>query len=294
MESTINEIKFEGHKYSNRYPYSLIKIDQNTIACSMEDSIKIWTLSNMRTPLTISNENHAGNSFIQLEDGRLVAGSGLEIHLFEPITYTLVCALKGHKDIILCLFQLKDSRLMSSSLDATFKIWNITNHQCQLTIKGIDKISKCLLQLNDNNIVSCSCFRTIKIWDPRQFHSLIVINKKGYSLLQLTNGNLAIGLFQSIEIWNINTISCIFKLAKNMTGAVVCLLELKENYFASCSDNVIQIWSSTYHYIKRIELNIQSIVNAIYFDVCQIAMIDHERIPTCIDISKWYNHINSF
>lgn len=93
------------------------------------------------------------------------------------------------------------------------------------------------------------------IWDTLRFKSKIVINGKAYSVSQLTNGALAIGLIKYIEIWDITRLCCLMKLKKHIPENAVCLIALKDNYFPSSSSNAKQIWDSNYQYKGRIEWN---------------------------------------
>ena len=75
--------------------------------------------------------------------------------------------LKPHFSSVLKLIKIDENRILSSSLDRTMRIYNISNFKCEKILKGhIDDVS-CIIQdkMNKNIIYSGSDDKTIKIWN---------------------------------------------------------------------------------------------------------------------------------
>ena len=65
----------------------------------------------------------------------------------------------------MCLIQLRNGDLVSSSYDGAIKIWNIETMACIQTRTGHTGTVWDLLELKNENIVSGSRDGTIKMWE---------------------------------------------------------------------------------------------------------------------------------
>ena len=72
--------------------------------------------------------------------------------------------LKGHKDVVNCLVELKNTEVISGSDDHTIKVWNIQKRMCVSTLKGHDSYVNCLIELFNGNVLSASSDKTMRVW----------------------------------------------------------------------------------------------------------------------------------
>ena len=83
---------------------------------------------------------------------------------------------KAHDDVISSLCELSNKRLISSSLDKTIKIWNVSSNMSMTVIitltqhKGeIDQV----ITLTNNRFVSCSYdIETVKLWNSKTYEQI--------------------------------------------------------------------------------------------------------------------------
>ena len=57
--------------------------------------------------------------------------------------------------------------LLSSSWDATIKIWNLKTRTCLTSLKGHKNIVWDVIQLTDGSIASCSSDNSIIVWEKK-------------------------------------------------------------------------------------------------------------------------------
>lgn len=161
-----------------------------------------------------SNENHYKctqniqinsevNTMINLSDNRIAIGC--EDNLIRISDYSLRkfdIVLKQHTMPIECLFQLIDGRLVSSSNDKMFILWNIEE---QLKVNQIEEDVVCMSQLKDTTFVTGLRDHRIKIWNL-SFKCINIL--KGHfdlisSIIQLKDSRLVSASHdKSIQLWN--------------------------------------------------------------------------------------------
>ena len=130
---------------------------------------------------------------------------------------------------------LSDSRIASTSLENSIKIFNATTFDLSLTINEHSKSIKFLLQLKNGLLISCSNDESIKIFKLfTKSYTIIQIlmghNKPVYKIINSLDNNLiSCSLDSTIRIWEkkYKKYSQIFLL--NSYGEIQDMLETKLN-----------------------------------------------------------------
>ncbi|KAH8556694.1 WD40-repeat-containing domain protein [Umbelopsis sp. PMI_123] len=81
-------------------------------------------------------------------------------------TGTCLKTLYGHEDSIICLdFDHAEGSLISSSYDASCRVWNLASQKCVGTLSGHSGIVRCLQVRENNHVYTGSDDFTIRHWD---------------------------------------------------------------------------------------------------------------------------------
>ena len=225
----------------------------------MDKTIRIWNISNINaiSLITILSNGHSKtvNVFSYLKNNSILASGSLDktIIIWNLNNYTKLKTLNnGHKSVTSLTF-LNIFTLITSDESNKILIWNLTNNTIIKLLKSTGVIS--LATINENTFTSISKYESI-IWNltnmkDDSIDSLISLNNNNnnnnnyYSHSLVNENELAIGLFQSIIIWNYKMNKIINKLDDIcLNGYVSCLVNAN-NYelFAACSnDNRIIKW----------------------------------------------------
>lgn len=159
-------------------------------------------------------------------------------------TSPFIITLKGHTERVSSLIELPNGILASASVDATIKLWNISNSSLIRTLQETSSVFA-LAVLNDGKLASGS-YKEIKLWDPN--NGLLIrrlLNHTDFvtSLKALDNQTMASASDdKTIKIWN--TINGI--LLKTLTGQtcnIEALTLLPNSLLASSCDSTIKLWN---------------------------------------------------
>ncbi|RHZ53296.1 hypothetical protein Glove_443g71 [Diversispora epigaea] len=78
---------------------------------------------------------------------------------------TCIKVLEGHNDMIICLdFDKPDEKLITSSMDKTLRLWDLSSYRCLGILDGHEGIVNCM-QLVGCHLVTGSNDNTIRQWD---------------------------------------------------------------------------------------------------------------------------------
>jgi WD40 repeat protein len=125
--------------------------------------------------------------------------------------------LSGHKDIITCINNSNDNKLISSSKDKTIRIWDIHSGKCDAILYQNSAVTMFYI-LSGNLIGSISMDNTIKIWDVQTYEckctlvghteipDFVTISFNGQCKRIISTCS------NSIKIWNMNTHKCIHNI----------------------------------------------------------------------------------
>ena len=178
---------------------------------------------------TLSLNNYLFSSFFQENFSKKKKNS------FNLKTISNSTTLSTFKHYIIFLLLLSDSRIASTSLENSIKIFNATTFDLSLTINEHSKSIKFLLQLKNGLLISCSNDESIKIFKLfTKSYTIIQIlmghNKPVYKIINSLDNNLiSCSLDSTIRIWEkkYKKYSQIFLL--NSYGEIQDMLETKLN-----------------------------------------------------------------
>lgn len=85
---------------------------------------------------------------------------------YSELTHNPYQTLYGHQDSIICLdFDHAGGSLVSSSYDATCRVWDLASQKCIGTLSGHTGIVRCLQVRDNNHVYTGSDDFTIRNWD---------------------------------------------------------------------------------------------------------------------------------
>ncbi|CAG8457484.1 10489_t:CDS:10 [Diversispora eburnea] len=94
---------------------------------------------------------------------RSIKGKKMTKPKYEP--GTCIKVLEGHNDMIICLdFDKPDEKLVTSSMDKTLRLWDLSSYRCLGILDGHEGIVNCM-QLVGSHLVTGSSDNTIRQWD---------------------------------------------------------------------------------------------------------------------------------
>ena len=191
--------------------------------------------------------------------------------------------LRGHHESVLCVIQLTNGCICSSSLDRSIKIWNFNTHKCEYSLFGHNDDVSCIIQSKqrENILYSSSDDRTIKIWDldkkeclkTLQGHEDIIFN----FCLKEINDNIFIASGSddsTIKIWNFSfediaspeKIITTYKTLGDHTSSVTVVSSINDDFFASGScDESILIWMWSSYSVKSKLMGHKGTIYALLF-----------------------------
>ena len=168
----INKI-FKGHENT---VFSVIKFNEKFICSGSADKkIKIWDVNKIKCIDTYKGHSDIVNCLVKLNNNDSLFASGSNDKIIKILEFKfnpelksnkikLVKNLNGHEDGIVCLIQLKDTRLASGSYDFSIRLWDVKDYTCNQILLGHKNTVFSLCQLKDGRLVSGSADKTIKIW----------------------------------------------------------------------------------------------------------------------------------
>ena len=117
---------------------------------------------------------HTGgvNCMAQLDDGRVVSGSGDGMLIVwaagDGGAFAAAQTLSGHTSAVYCVAPLDGGRIVSGSEDNTLIVWSAGDDgtfAAAQTLSGHTGRVRCVAQLDDRRLVSGSNDSTLKVWE---------------------------------------------------------------------------------------------------------------------------------
>ena len=149
---------------------------------------------------------------------------------------------------------LTNNNVALTTKDNSIKIWNLDSNKCVATLDGHSDSICCLENIDENRFASGSLDKTIKIWDAKKFLCLKTHNtglQYGvFCLKSLPLNRIASGSIQHINIWDIDSGTCLQTLQAALYGPllhITGLIYLPSGYLVSCSREYswILVWDLT-------------------------------------------------
>ncbi len=243
----------------------------------------------------------------------------------------ILASLEGHTEFIDKIYNLPDGKIISSSRDQTFRVWDLKNFKCVSVLSGFTSFTKYIIIMSDDRIMSVSSNNIydseIRIWDIIKGKCLMILiiqrhhmynitakqlvcdlkNKEKYMIVISSNNyeqsydkHIQYDEVRSIKIWNV-------EIDQNLNNPVsinnkpdylkIILPDMnKENIFAHYYHNLITsigILSD-----GRILFGIANKLKMMTPILTQTLILTSTSTPTLIDyeittISDKYNNISN-
>ncbi len=250
--TTANSIKnLTEHKGCVNALISFKSLDTTYLLSASDDSsIKIW---NSSLDLISTKTSHSGPVTVLAYDAiSKYTASGSKDRIISLYTVSLMATLKvnsAHNKKIRAICFLQDGLLASGSEDYEIKIWRYTLSKTLELITTLTEHNGSvnhLEVLSNGSLMSGSNDFTLKIWNKINDTSFVCVATLNHSLqvtsfLTLSNFIISGLVDGSIYIWNEE--SSIIQLLNNHTKAIVSMVALNNQSFASASvDGSIKIW----------------------------------------------------
>ena len=212
---------------------------------------------------------------------------------------------KAHDKLLNGIFELKDNKILTGSLDFSMKIWQEMNHKFEniKIIKGQCGAICSMTQLSDGNIVTTAGNNNnINIWTRENNGDNFIVSqslsshtKAVLTVAELENGKLISGGMDNlIIIWNkdINGSYMENQRIKDKKP-ITKIISLQNNKFAFTSDNRVRIMIQKE--IKKDEMKNAEELNDIFDDLDFENNIQTEENPfiVCYKLSKHEGRVKS-
>ena len=135
--------------------------------------------------------------------------------------------------------------LASSSIDKTIKLWDLETNECTRTLEGHTEQINGIEVLAKGHLISGSDDKSLKVWNPSDGVCLKTIptTNQVFCLKVLSGNRVACGSKMQIQVWDLNTETCI-KTLDGHTHWIQCIISLSDETLASCSqDKTIKVWN---------------------------------------------------
>ncbi|CAK9300407.1 unnamed protein product [Gordionus sp. m RMFG-2023] len=159
--------------------------------------------------------------------------------------------LSGHRaPVTKVLFHPLYSYIVSSSEDATIKIWDFESGEFEKSLKGhTDSVQDIAFDSLGKLLASCSADMSIKIWDFQSFECVRTLQGHDHNVSSITftpNGDylLSASRDKTVKIWEVNTGYCLTTLYGHREWVRCVKVSTDGSHFATCSnDQTIRIWT---------------------------------------------------
>lgn len=182
---------------------------------------------------------------ISLSQNRFATYSGKLIEIWngnEP--YNKIAVLNKHSFPVSALIQLKKKEfLLSSGLDKTLRLWDLTNNECITTITDI-AYANTLLESGDLIIIGSFC--NVTVFNLKSMKVIYKIDEQngGFftSLLELRNGNILIGNgYGKVYLYDVYSNKHIMK-KQPLTSNFSVMININKNILVSGCNKKIKFW----------------------------------------------------
>jgi WD40 repeat protein len=222
VSSSFNWTLITTYSQHSSWVYGLEWLDNDTLASSSYQTIKLWSPTSGQTKRTIQTNQYVYsltmlNTNIHLAAGLGFLGPGVlgpgDINIHNINDGNLVSSLKGHTTAVNDLVQISADLLASSSLDETVRIWNLTTNTCEFILTGHTHWVYGLKQITPNILASGSEDGTIKLWNittGKLIRTLTGHTEWIYRSVDLLNSQILVSgsQDQTIKLWNWSTGEC--------------------------------------------------------------------------------------
>ncbi|XP_069964985.1 lissencephaly-1 homolog isoform X3 [Bactrocera oleae] len=163
-------------------------------------------------------------------------------------------SLTGHRaSITRVAFHPIFGLMVSSSEDATIKIWDFETGEYERTLKGhTDSVQDVAFDAQGKLLVSCSADLSIKLWDFQQSYECVKTmhghdhNVSSVAFVPAGDYVISASRDKTIKMWEVATGYCVKTYTGHREWVRLVRVHLDGSIFASCSnDHSIRIWQTS-------------------------------------------------
>uniref|UniRef100_A0A6M2DDV9 Lissencephaly-1 homolog n=1 Tax=Xenopsylla cheopis TaxID=163159 RepID=A0A6M2DDV9_XENCH len=165
----------------------------------------------------------------------------------SPESFSLV----GHRATITkVIFHPVFSVMVSSSEDATLKVWDFETGEHERTLKGhTDSVQDMSFDQNGKMLASCSADMSIKLWDFQQTYECVKTlhghdhNVSSVAFVPAGDYVISASRDKTIKMWEVATGYCVKTYVGHREWVRMVRVSVDSLLFASCSnDQTVRIW----------------------------------------------------
>lgn len=161
--------------------------------------------------------------------------------------------LSGHRaPVTKVVFHPIFSLVISSSEDATVKVWDFETGDYERTLKGhTDSVQDIAFDKEGKLLVSCSADMAIKLWDFQTYENIKTMHGHDHnvsSVCFLPTGDYIASSSRdkTIKMWEVSTGFCVRTYTGHREWVRMVRVSLDGSLLASCSnDQTVRVWSAT-------------------------------------------------
>ncbi|KAK7506109.1 hypothetical protein BaRGS_00002831 [Batillaria attramentaria] len=180
-------------------------------------------------------------------------------------------SLSGHRSpITRVVFHPVFSLMVSSSEDATIKIWDYETGDYERTLKGhTDSVQDIAFDSSGKFLASCSADMTIKLWDFQGFECIKTMYGHDHNVSSVTflpNGDFIVSASRdkTIKMWEVATGYCVKTFTGHREWVRMARVNQDGSLLASCSnDQTLRVWS-------------------VSSKECKMELREHEHVVECL------------
>jgi len=182
---------------------------------SVDNTIKLWSLSNGKPLRTLSGHSSKVRSLVISPDGQQIVSGSWDgtIKLWNLQTGQLLKTLSGHSDGVLSVAISRDGQtLASSSADKTIKLWNLRTGQLLRTLSGHSGwVYSVAISPDGQTLANGSDDRTIKLWHLPTGTLITTLSDPSGNVVRSVafspdGKTLVSGSFNKINLWKLGNV----------------------------------------------------------------------------------------
>lgn len=201
------QLKYKGH--TKTFPVCTVIAYEDYIASGATDcTMRLWDIRSSRCleMLRLQEKGHYIWSIARCGDIMYIGSPFTPIVAFNiPLHTQEICAatLDGHTGSVRSVAHDAGSQqLVSGSSDATVKVWNVDNQECEKTYKGHSKPVTSVATGPDNTILSGSWDYNLNVWDKNTDDLVQSLVHKAEVLTVIGNNEYIVsGSGNNVNIW---------------------------------------------------------------------------------------------
>jgi len=191
---------------------------------SVDNTIKLWSLSNGKPLRTLSGHSSKVRSLAISPDGQKIVSGSWDgtIKLWNLQTGQLLKTLSGHTDGVLSVAISRDGQtLASSSADKTIKLWNLQTGQLLRTLSGHSGwVYSVAISPDGQTLANGSDDRTIKLWHLPTGTLITTLSDPSGNVVRSVafspdGKTLVSGSFNTINLWKLGNLLTGCKVARS-------------------------------------------------------------------------------